>query len=114
MIVPRTIFREYDIRGVADRDLTDELTTALARAFAGTLRDERGADHPLTVAVARDGRLSSDRLFAAITKGLVECGARVTNVGVGPTPMLYFAAHHLGTDGAIVITASHNVAPDNG
>lgn len=114
MIVPRTIFREYDIRGVADRDLTDELTTALARAFAGTLRDERGAEHPLTVAVARDGRLSSDRLFAAITKGLVESGVRVTNVGVGPTPMLYFAAHHLGTDGAIMITASHNDAPDNG
>ena len=114
MSIPRSIFREYDIRGVADRDLSDALTEALARAFAGTLRDEIGGERPLTMAVARDGRLSSDRLFAALTKGLVACGVRVTDVGVGPTPMLYFAAHHLGTDGAIMITASHNDAPDNG
>lgn len=114
MIVPRSIFREYDIRGVADRDLSDELTTALAKAFVGTLRDELGAEKALTMAVARDGRLSSDRLFAALTRGLVESGARVIDVGVGPTPMLYFAAHHLATDGAIMITASHNDAPDNG
>jgi phosphomannomutase/phosphoglucomutase len=64
--------------------------------------------------VARDGRLSSDRLFAALTSGLVLAGARVTDVGVGPTPLLYFAAHHLDTDGAVMITASHNDAPDNG
>ncbi len=114
MIVPRSIFREYDIRGVAERDLSDDLAAALGRAFAGTLRDGLPAGTPLTVAVARDGRLSSDRLFAALTKGLVEAGARVTNVGVGPTPMLYFAAHHLGTHGAMMITASHNAAPDNG
>ena len=114
MIVPRSIFREYDVRGVAERDLSDDLAAALGRAFAGTLRHGLPAGTPLTVAVARDGRLSSDRLFAALTKGLVDGGARVTNVGVGPTPMLYFAAHHLGTHGAMMITASHNAAPDNG
>ncbi len=122
MIVPRSIFREYDIRGVAARDLSDDLATALGRAFAGTLREIRQSfptdgltpAKAFTVAVARDGRLSSDRLFAALTKGLVEAGVRVVNVGIGPTPLLYFAAHHLGTDGAVMITASHNDAPDNG
>jgi phosphomannomutase/phosphoglucomutase len=114
MRVPRSIFREYDIRGVADRDLSDDLTTSLGRAFAGTVRDGLPAGAPLTVAVARDGRLSSDRLLAALTSGLVQAGARVIDVGVGPTPLLYFAAHHLGTDGAVMITASHNDAPDNG
>lgn len=114
MLVPRSIFREYDIRGVADRDLSDDLATALGRAFAGTVRDGLPPGAPLTIAVARDGRLSSDRLFAALTKGLVQVGARVTDAGVGPTPLLYFAAHHLGTAGAVMITASHNDAPDNG
>jgi phosphomannomutase/phosphoglucomutase len=114
MRVPRSIFREYDIRGVADRDLSDDLTASLGRAFVGTVRDGLPAGAPLTVAVARDGRLSSDRLLAALTSGLVQAGARVIDVGVGPTPLLYFAAHHLGTDGAVMITASHNDAPDNG
>lgn len=114
MRVPRPIFREYDIRGVADRDLSDELTTALGRAFAGTIRDGLPDGQELTIAVARDGRLSSDRLLDALLKGLVSEGARVLDAGVGPTPLLYFAAHHLATAGAIMITASHNDAPDNG
>jgi phosphomannomutase/phosphoglucomutase len=114
MIVPRSIFREYDIRGVAARDLSDELATALGRAFAGTLRDGLPEGYALTVAVARDGRLSSDRLFAALTRGLIDAGARIIDAGIGPTPLLYFAAHHLGTHGAMMITASHNPAPDNG
>ncbi|MEZ4298122.1 MAG: phosphomannomutase/phosphoglucomutase [Polyangiaceae bacterium] len=114
MLVPRSIFREYDIRGVADRDLSSELTTALARAFACTLREGLPEGAPLTIAIARDGRLSSDRLRAAVIEGLMHAGAKVTDVGVGPTPLLYFAAHHLGTSGAMMITASHNDAPDNG
>jgi len=114
MKIPRSIFREYDIRGVADRDLSDQLAAALGRSFAGTLRDGLPAGSALTVAVARDGRLSSDRLFAALTGGLLQAGARVIDAGIGPTPLLYFAAHHLGTDGAVMITASHNDAPDNG
>jgi phosphomannomutase / phosphoglucomutase len=122
MKIPRHAFREYDIRGVADEDLTDELAHALGRTFASLLREsappssraatERGA-RP-RVAVGRDGRLSSDRLFAALTGGLLDGGADVTAIGVGPTPLLYFAAHHLRTDGAAMITASHNPAPDNG
>ncbi len=115
MKIPRHIFREYDIRGVADRDLSDELAHALGRAFAFLLRTEaKDRDKPLRVAVARDGRFSSSRLFIALTGGLLEGGVSVVSVGIGPTPMLYFAAFHLETDGAIMITASHNPAPDNG
>ncbi len=114
MKIPRHAFREYDVRGVADTDLSDELARALGRAYVATLRDEHGGEAPLRVAVGRDGRLSSDRLFAALTDGLVEAGAAVVSAGVGPTPLLYFAAHHLGTEGAVMITASHNPGPDNG
>ncbi|WP_153821633.1 phosphomannomutase/phosphoglucomutase [Polyangium spumosum] len=111
MKIPRHIFREYDIRGVADRDLSDDLARELGRAFAFVLRREVSSPR---VAVARDGRLSSERLFAALTEGLLAGGADVVFVGVGPTPMLYFAGHHLETHGAVMITASHNPAPDNG
>ncbi|WP_438016545.1 phosphomannomutase/phosphoglucomutase [Sorangium sp. So ce315] len=119
MKVPRHIFREYDIRGVAERELTGELARELGAAFALLLGRELaagaqpGAARP-RVAVCRDGRLSSDRLFAALADGLRAAGADVISAGVGPTPLLYFAAHHLRTDGAIMITASHNPAPDNG
>jgi phosphomannomutase/phosphoglucomutase len=112
MKIPRHAFREYDIRGVADAELGDELARALGLTFAAILREE-GVTAP-RVAVGRDGRLSSDRLFAALAGGLCDGGADVVAIGVGPTPLLYFAAHHLGTDGAVMITASHNPAPDNG
>ncbi|WP_437483410.1 phosphomannomutase/phosphoglucomutase [Sorangium sp. So ce1014] len=122
MKVPRTIFREYDIRGDAERDLSSELARELGAAFAGLLQlslDAQRVTLPVDgprprVAVCRDGRLSSDRLFSALTDGLRAGGADVISAGVGPTPLLYFAAHHLHADGAIMITASHNPAPDNG
>src|SRR5262245_46693941 len=119
MNIPRHIFREYDIRGIADDDLTDDFARTLGQSFAFLLRREstaasRSAWIRPVVAVARDGRLSSDRLFAALTAGLLAGGADVVTVGIGPTPLLYFAAHHLQTDGAVMITASHNPAPDNG
>lgn len=116
MNVPRHAFREYDIRGVADVDLSDEFAHALGRAFAFLLRRELGSgpSSKPRVAVGRDGRLSTGRLFAALTAGLTLGGADVEAIGVGPSPLLYFAAHHLGTDGSIMITASHNPAPDNG
>jgi phosphomannomutase/phosphoglucomutase len=116
MKIPRHAFREYDIRGVADVDLSDAFARELGRTFAFMLRRQLHTS-PLTcprVAVGRDGRLSTGRLYAALTAGLIEGGADVESVGVGPSPQLYFAAHHLGTDGAVMITASHNPAPDNG
>jgi phosphomannomutase / phosphoglucomutase len=113
MKIPRHVFREYDIRGVAERDLSNDLARAIGRAFASSIEAPRPGWAP-RVAVGRDGRLSSDRLFEALTGGLREAGADVIEIGVGPTPLLYFAAHHTGSDGAVMITGSHNPAPDNG
>jgi phosphomannomutase / phosphoglucomutase len=112
MQTPRHAFREYDIRGRAESDLSDDLVFAIGRALASCLK--RSGAESLRVAVGRDCRLSSDRIFAALQSGLRASGADVIDIGVGPTPLLYFAAHHLGTDGAVMITGSHNPAPDNG
>jgi phosphomannomutase/phosphoglucomutase len=108
--VPSQVFREYDIRGVADRDLGDDLAHALGLALATMLP----SGPKRRIAVARDCRLSSPRLHAALTRGLVEGGAHVIDAGVGPTPMLYFAVHHLDVDGGVMITGSHNPADENG
>lgn len=112
MSVPGHIFREYDIRGVADRDLTDSLAEGVGRGLGVMLAGAGGA--PPRLAVGRDCRVSSDRLFAALVRGLVASGVHVVEIGVGPTPMLYFAVHHLGTDGGIQITGSHNPGDENG
>ncbi|MCC6647184.1 MAG: phosphomannomutase/phosphoglucomutase [Polyangiaceae bacterium] len=104
-------FREYDIRGKADADLTDEVARGIGRAFATRLGEARARPR---VAVVRDCRLSSPRLFDALTGGLVASGAEVIDLGVGPTPMMYFAAHHLATDGGVMITGSHNPGDENG
>ena len=113
MASPAQIFREYDIRGVADRDLGDDLVERIGRGLATMLRPD-GMTRPLRIAVGRDCRLSADRLFRALTTGLVAGGIEVLDVGVGPTPKLYFAVNHLDTDGGVMITGSHNPAQDNG
>jgi phosphomannomutase / phosphoglucomutase len=99
------IFREYDIRGVADRDLDDATVRALGAAL--------GAKVDGAVVVGRDPRIHSPRLFGALTDGL-RAHAEVIDIGVVPTPVLYFAAHHLRPGGAVMITGSHNPAEDNG
>jgi phosphomannomutase/phosphoglucomutase len=111
MHVPSHAFREYDIRGIADRDLTDEVTRGIGAGYATMLG--AGA-RPVRVAVGRDCRASSDRLFAALVDGLTRRGAHVVDVGVGPTPMLYASVHALGTEGGVMITGSHNPADENG
>ena len=112
MAAVASIFREYDIRGVAERDLGDDLVERIGRGLGVLLRPE-GLTRPLRIAVGRDCRLSSDRLFEALTTGLVAGGIEVVDVGVGPTPKLYFAVNHLGTDGGVMITGSHNPGQDN-
>ncbi len=107
------VFREYDVRGVADRDLTDAFAERMGRGLAELLRPD-GATRPPRIAVGRDCRLSGPRLFEALARGLIAGGANVVNVGVGPTPKLYFSVHHLDADGGIMITGSHNPAEDNG
>ncbi len=113
MQVPAHIFREYDIRGLVDEEITPELVRSLGRAFATFAGRELGIDAP-TLAVGRDVRLSSDGYRDAMVEGLSEAGARVLDIGVVPTPVLYYACHRLETDGGVVITASHNPSEYNG
>ena len=112
MTFPGHVFREYDIRGVADRELDSPLAQRIGHAFAATLAAELG--HAPAIALGRDGRLSRPRIHQAVVAGFLAAGARVTDVGIGPTPLVYFAAHHLDTDGALQITGSHNPGEDNG
>lgn len=109
-IVNPHVFREYDIRGHAERDLSDELARDLGRAL-GTFWARRGGRR---VAVGRDCRLSSPRLFAALTEGLLETGMRAIDLGMVPTPLMYFAVHAWDLDGGVQITGSHNPPDDNG
>jgi phosphomannomutase/phosphoglucomutase len=104
------VFREYDIRGHAERDFDDEFVHDLGLSL-GTFFSKRGL---CRVAVGRDCRLSSPRLHQALTEGLVETGVHVVDIGVGPTPLLYFAVHQLDLEGGIQITGSHNPPDENG
>jgi phosphomannomutase/phosphoglucomutase len=104
------IFREYDIRGLVERDLGSDLVPSLGRAF-GTYLKRRGA---ATIALGRDCRLSSPRIRDELLGGLLATGLKVIDVGVVPTPLVYFAIHELRTDGGIQITGSHNPASYNG
>jgi phosphomannomutase/phosphoglucomutase len=106
------IFREYDIRGVAERDLTSDVVERIGRGIAELLG--KGLGRAPRLAVGRDCRESGPRIHAALTSGLSRGGAQLLDVGVGPTPALYFGVHHLETDGGVMITGSHNPAPDNG
>ena len=110
MNVPAEIFRAYDIRGVVGRTLTASLTREIGRAL-GTLARERGA---ATFAVCRDGRLSGPELSNALIEGLNDAGADAIDVGMGPTPIAYFAAHHLGCGSCVAISGSHNPPEYNG
>jgi phosphomannomutase / phosphoglucomutase len=110
------IFREYDIRGVADRDLDDELVRDLGRAI-GVMAARHGDRSPgrrPAIAVGRDARLTSPRLRDALVAGVTDVGVDVVDVGVVPTPALYFATFLWPLDGAVIITGSHNPAEDNG
>jgi len=107
------VFREYDIRGHAGRDLGDAFVERIGRGLAELLRLP-GSHEPPRIAVGRDCRLSGPRLFDALSAGLVAGGAHVIDVGIGPTPKLYFSVHHLNADGGVMITGSHNPGEDNG
>jgi phosphomannomutase/phosphoglucomutase len=104
------VFREYDIRGVADRDLPDDFTRDLGRAL-GTFLRRAGRRR---IAVGRDCRLSSSRLHAALIEGLLETGLGLVDLGMVPTPLMYFAVHQFDLDGGVQITGSHNPPAENG
>jgi phosphomannomutase / phosphoglucomutase len=105
-----TIFREYDIRGVAETELTSAGIEDLGRALGTYLQRESGR----TVVVGRDCRLSSTRLRDALVAGLAGSGCAVLDCGTVPTPVVYFGAMHLKADGAVMITGSHNPPEYNG
>lgn len=104
------IFRAYDIRGIVGDSLTEAAVYEIARAI-GTIAKERNQQ---TIVVARDGRTSSPELSEALIKGLTESGRDVIDIGMVPTPVLYFATYHLETGSGVMITGSHNAAEYNG
>ena len=104
------IFREYDIRGIADTELPDAGIRMLGQAF-GTYLIRRGARK---VNLARDCRLSSGRLHDALLSGLLAAGCEVTDLGIVPTPCLYYSVFHLHADAGVMITGSHNPSDYNG
>ena len=104
-----SIFKAYDIRGIYGTELTEDIFYKIARAYAQFTGVKGGR-----VVVARDCRKSSDSLFAAFAKGLVDEGVNVLDIGLGSTPMSYFANGSLKADGSVMITASHNTKEWNG
>jgi phosphomannomutase/phosphoglucomutase len=109
-MINHEIFREYDIRGIAERDLTSPVIEALGRAFASYLRP-KGIS---AVTVGYDARLSSERLCGDIVRGLTSQGVNVTILGLCPTPVVYFSLFQLKPGAGVMITGSHNPAEFNG
>ena len=111
MPINQTIFRQYDVRGIVGTDLTEDVAYGIGRGYAAFLavRGIKGA-----VAVGRDNRPSGDMLREAMVRGLTECGVDVVDIGVVPTPLLYWSLHHEHVVGGIQITGSHNPSEYNG
>ena len=108
--LPEEIFKAYDIRGIAGSTLSAAHVEAIGQAI-GSEAIERGQS---AIVTGRDGRLSGPELAAALIRGLLQSGIDVIDVGCVATPMVYFAAHHLGTHSAVMLTGSHNPAEYNG
>ena len=108
--LPSQIFRAYDIRGIVGDTLTPEIVRRIGRAIGAEAHDRSVR----SLVVGRDGRHSSPELRAALIDGLRECGRDVVDVGRVPTPVLYFAAEHLGTRSGVMVTGSHNPSDYNG
>lgn len=111
MPLSRTIFREYDIRGVVGKDLTEDVAAAVAGAYAAFLVEKgaRGA-----IVVGRDNRPSGEKLHRALVAGLLSSGVDVLDIGIVPTPLGYWSQHNLDVIGGIQITGSHNPPEYNG
>ncbi|MBU4502016.1 MAG: phosphomannomutase/phosphoglucomutase [Nanoarchaeota archaeon] len=104
--MPKDIFREYDIRGLVDKDLTEERVELIGKAY-GTLVNGN-------IAVGRDIRTSSEKYSKALIKGLRSTGCNIIDIGISTTPLLYFSIHQYEQDGGIMITGSHNPIEYNG
>jgi len=104
------IYREYDIRGLVDRDLTPAVVKKLGQGF-GTYMIQHNKSN---LVVGRDGRLSSKSFAEALIEGMLSTGCHVTDIGLCPTPVYYFSIFHLNKDGGMVVTGSHNPPEFNG
>jgi phosphomannomutase/phosphoglucomutase len=104
------IFKAYDIRGIVDKTLTPDTATAIGRALGSAARQQGIA----TIVVGRDGRLSGPVLVKALSRGITAAGVDVIDIGLAPTPVVYFAAHELGTHSCVAVTGSHNPPDYNG
>lgn len=109
MIIPESIFRAYDIRGVYGKDLTEEVSMDIGRAF-GTYLGGKGKE----IVAGRDVRLSGNILKSAFVRGVLSTGCHVQDIGIVPTPVLYFTIVHHEKDGGVMVTASHNPPEWNG
>ena len=112
MNVPKSIFRQYDVRGLVDRELTPDFARALGRAFASVATDRLG--RAPVIAVGQDNRPSGPALSQGVRAGIVEAGGTAVDIGTLPTPALYFAVFALGTDAGLQVTGSHNPPEFNG
>ena len=110
MDIPENIFKAYDIRGIVGKTLTTGIVHEIGRAIGS----EAIARKQSTVVVGRDGRLSGPEFAQALSDGLRAAGANVIDIGMVPTPVLYFATHHLNTGSGVAITGSHNPPDYNG
>ena len=110
MIPNKSIFREYDIRGIAGEDLTEEAVELIGRAYGSMLAQSGGQE----VAVGYDCRKSSPALRDALSEGITSTGVNIVDIGMVSTPMLYFSTHTAGIDGGVMVTASHNPSQYNG
>src|SRR5574343_920797 len=108
--LPAEIFKAYDIRGIVGKSLTAEVVRQIGQAL-GSLAAEQGQS---AIAVGRDGRLSGPELAGALAEGICAAGIDVIDVGCVPTPLTYFAAHHLGCHSCVSVTGSHNPPDYNG
>jgi len=108
--VPGAIFRAYDIRGVVGAELTPRVAALVGQAIGSEILDQGLRE----VVVGRDGRLSGPELSAALCEGLRRAGCDVVDIGLAPTPVVYFASHHLRAGSCVVVTGSHNPPDYNG
>src|SRR5689334_21009838 len=117
MIFAKKIFREYDIRGVYGKDYTAEFATLLGHGLAEYFRQHSKPNKGRStyrIAVGRDARPSGDEIAPRFMSALLEQGFDVYDLGIVPTPLVYFSAHNLDVDGAVSITGSHNPSEYNG
>jgi len=108
--LPPEIFKAYDIRGIVGKTLTPDIVERIGQAIGS---EASARQHPRVV-VGRDGRLSGPDLVAALSRGLAAAGCEVIDIGMVPTPVVYFATHHLGTHTGVAVTGSHNPPDYNG